>query len=249
MANLPPRAAPTLPIAPSAPQPQIAEAGPPEPPDRTASVKAEIKEEEQDEDVVQLQLGEFQLPPPPALTPQEAQNASLDCIERMFSVIDEFEKTSLISRKSKLGINRLAASNWDREGWITVLVRLPTRGCQDADIRHENGERSLPHALREALYKYIISDFRTRLDIAVAWLNEEWYNDQIMAPLVPTRQPQYEKWMMKVMDAIFPFLEVRDRMFMRTMSEIPSIPRELLDKVKLLCLDPDRSTLGIQLLQ
>jgi symplekin len=250
MANPPPRATEALPIAPSAPQPQTADAGPPEPPDEMALVKAE--KEEEDDDVVQLQLGEFRLPPPPSLSPQQAQLASLDAMDRMFSVIDEFEKTSLISRKSKLGVHRLAASNWDREGWIALLIRMATRGCQDGGVKLESGqEPNLPNALRERLYKYIIGDFRQRMDIAVAWLNEEWYNDQAMARSEPgaPRQPQYHKWMMKVMDAIFPFLEVRDRMFMRMLSEIPSIPAELLDKVKLLCLDPDRSTLGIQMLQ
>lgn len=249
MANPPARAPGALPLAPSAPQPQTAEAGPPEPPNGMALVKAEAGGEG-DEDVVQLQLGEYKLPPPVSLNTQQAQLASLNAMERMFSVIDDFEKTSLISRKSKLGVRRLAASSWDREGWISVLVRTATRGAQDAGVKSESGQaESLPDILRERLYQYIIADFRQRMDIAVAWLNEEWYNDKTRSSSGTPRQPQYQKWMMKVMDAIIPFLEVRDRLFMRTLSELPEIPVELLHKVKLLCLDPDRSSLGIQMLQ
>lgn len=183
-----------------------------------------------------LPMAEFRLPPPQALTSMQSQSACLDAMERMFSVIDSFEKTNLIARKSKLGVNRLAASNWDREGWIAMLIRLATRGTQGDDS-------PLADAVRERLYKYVIDDFRRRMDVAVAWLNEEWYNDKIMG------KAGYHKWMMKVMDGIFPYLEAKDRLFMRMLSEIPEIPGELLERVKTLCLDPDRANLGISMLQ
>jgi symplekin len=101
------------------------------------------------------------------------------------------------------------------------------------------------------LYNYVIRDFRKRMDIAVAWLNEEWYNDRVLVNTEEGshRQPQYHKWIMKLMDAIFPFLESRDRLFMRMLSETPEFPPELLEKIKMLCLDPDRTALGIQILQ
>ena len=211
------------------------------------------KEEEADGDEIQLPLGEFRLPPPQRLSAEQSRRASLEAMDRMFAVIDSFETKSLISRKSKLGVNRLAASNWDREGWIALITRMVTRGSQDNNtVKSENGQpNSLADAVRDRLYKYVIDDFRRRMDVAVAWLNEEWYNDKVMAgsEVGVSRQPQYDKWMMKVMDGIFPFLEVKDRMFMRMLSEIPEIPGELLNKVKMLCLDPDRATLGISMLQ
>lgn len=172
----------------------------------------------------------------------------------MFSIIEQFEKTSLINRKTKLGVNRLAASNWDREGWTSMIIRLPTRGIYSdpssvAVVKSENGEETvaLADVIRERLYNYVISDFRGRMDVAVAWLNEEWYNDKVQAQTAEgrNREPQYQKWTMKVMDSIFPFLEAKDRLFMRMISEIPEIPMALLEKVKLLCLDPDRTQLGI----
>lgn len=223
----------------------------------------EVEEEEEEREL--LQLGKFSLPPPFPLSPQETHEIGLEAIERMFAVVDQFDKTSLISRKSKLGANRLAASNWDREGWITVLTRLATRGMGSmpegptAVEKVENGsEASLPlmiapsalsTAIREKLYNFVIADFRGRMDVAVSWLNEEWYNDQVMAKTQANRDPQYRKWMMKVMDGIFPFLESKDRLFMRLLSEIPEVTVELMQKVKMLCLDPDRAMLGIQMLQ
>ncbi|KAF8544419.1 hypothetical protein BDD12DRAFT_815871 [Trichophaea hybrida] len=216
--------------------------------------KQEIEEEEQEghDEEIQIQLGEFQLPPPQHLSTEHSQHVSLEAMERMFGVIDAFETNSLISRKSRLGVNRLAASNWDREGWIALLIRMATRGCHDNNaLQIEHGQsRCLAAAVRERLYNYIIQDFRRRMDVAVAWLNEEWYNDMIKnrSRVGILREPQYQKWMMKVIDSIFPFLEAKDRLFMRMLSEIPEIPPELLCKVKILCLDPDRANLGIQML-
>lgn len=238
-----------------------------EPPDRAEAPKEEKAEEveEEEEERELLQLGKFSLPPPSPLSSQETYEIGLEAIERMFAVVDQFDKTSLISRKSKLGANRLAASNWDREGWITVLTRLATRGMGSAPEepttaeKVENGSEASPSsmvapsalstAIREKLYNFVIADFRGRMDVAVSWLNEEWYNDQVMAKTQVNREPQYRKWMMKVMDGIFPFLESKDRLFMRLLSEIPEVTVELMQKVKMLCLDPDRAMLGIQMLQ
>jgi len=235
--------------------------------------------DEEDEEESELQLGKFCLPPPPTLSREDLRESSFDAVNRIFSVIDQFDKTSLVSRKSKLGVMRLAASNWDREGWTTLITRLATRGMggiQGEDIKsdvsddddgddgdgddddgydeEEGGSKlqkpsALSNFIRDKLYTCIIEDFRGRMDIAISWLNEEWYNDRIMAKAQPNRQPQYKIWMMKVMDGIFPFLEGKDRMFMRLLSEIPEITVELLQKVKMLCLDPDRAVLGIQMLQ
>lgn len=237
-----------------------------------------VESNDEDEEESELQLGKFCLPPPPTLSREDLRESSFDAVNRIFSVIDQFDKTSLVSRKSKLGVMRLAASNWDREGWTTLITRLATRGMggiQGEDIKsdgsddydgddgdgdddgydkEEGGSKlqkpsALSNFIRDKLYTCIIEDFRGRMDIAISWLNEEWYNDRIMAKAQPNRQPQYKIWMMKVMDGIFPFLEGKDRMFMRLLSEIPEITVELLQKVKMLCLDPDRAVLGIQMLQ
>lgn len=229
-------------------------------------IEKKEEDEEEEEEERELQLGKFRLPPPTSLAPEEMHDIAIQAIDRMFSVVDQFDKTSLISRKSKLGANRLAASNWDREGWIAVLTRLATRGMGDTapdtvkkeEVKggdEENGEiaqmqvpTALSTAIREKLYNFVIADFRGRMDVAVSWLNEEWYNDQVMSRAGVNREPQYRKWMMKVMDGIFPFLESKDRLFMRLLSEIPEVTVELMQKVKMLCLDPDRAMLGIQML-
>ncbi|KAI5789153.1 hypothetical protein EDC01DRAFT_717765 [Geopyxis carbonaria] len=218
-----------------------------EPSGRRDIIDRETREDEE----LQLQLGEFRLAPPSCIPPDQLKRASLDSMDRMFGLINEFDKKTLMARKSKLGVGRLAANDWDREGWVSVLIRLATRGLsyEDQIIKPES-TMGMADSVRERLYNYVVEDFRGRMDVAIAWLNEEWYNDMVYASndKGDQRQPQYQTWMMKVMDAIFPFLEARDRTFMRMLSEIPEITVELLDKVKVLCLDPDRTALGIQML-
>ena len=61
--------------------------------------------------------------------------------------------------------------------------------------------------IRESLYMYVLEDFRNRINTAIAWLNEEWYNDQMQGKILGGGgQVQYSKWMLKVLDGILPFL-------------------------------------------
>ncbi|KAK6532942.1 hypothetical protein TWF281_007112 [Arthrobotrys megalospora] len=191
----------------------------------------------------------------PDLSPAQIQEACEGTLDRMFETITTLDKPV---KKERAGLNRLAAANWDRDGWITILSRLSTRGLSgiDAEITAKAKEdrmhyEALSAQVRQKLYMYVIGDFRTRMDAAIAWLNEEWYNDRLQeisagsdgdkTPL----EPQYAKWMAKIMDGIFPYLETTDRnIFLRFLSELPTIPPPVLANIRGLCLDPERSNLG-----
>ncbi|KAK6540997.1 hypothetical protein TWF694_008378 [Orbilia ellipsospora] len=190
----------------------------------------------------------------PDLSPEQIQEACEGTLERMFETITTLDKPA---KKEKAGITRLAATSLDRDGWITILSRLSTRGLSgiDAEIQAKAQENrmhyeSLSSQIRQKLFMYVMGDFRTRMDAAVTWLNEEWYNDklQAMAAKESNRtplEPQYAKWMTKIMDGIFPFLETSDRnIFLRFLSELPVIPPPVLANIRGLCLDPERSNLG-----
>ncbi|KAJ6257719.1 hypothetical protein Dda_7507 [Drechslerella dactyloides] len=191
----------------------------------------------------------------PDLSPAQIQEACEGTLDRMFETISTLDKPA---KKERAGFSRLAAASWDRDSWITVLSRLSTRGLSgiDADIQAVATENrmhyeTLSSQIRQKLYLYIMGDFRTRMDAAVSWLNEEWYNDKLQAlaarkdeDMTPL-EPQYAKWMAKVMDGIFPYLETTDRnIFLRFLSELPAIPAAVLGNIRGLCLDPERSNLG-----
>jgi len=217
-----------------------------------------------------MPLGPFELEQPPPLTDQETAEWSKGTVQRVFGVISALdEATATTVKPPKSGLNRLAANTYDRDAWVTVVSRLASRapaGLEDgsdddddddgnATVKKEdvvkasrNGTFELSNAIREALNLYIIQDFRRRIDLAISWLNEEWYADQMRetgnsdgkAP------PQhYEKWMLAMLDAMLPYLDAKDKLLIRFLSEIPGLGKEVLDRVKRLASDPERVPLAV----
>lgn len=223
------------------------------------SRRKEAEDMEEDEDMEdEYQIGTYRLPPPPPPTDEQRIEASCANVDRMFGVLDGLDRTPLVQRKNKGGLMRVAASTWDRDGWITLIIRLATRGLGacDVEIKGDDGRiQRIPSPVaqhvRDRLLAYVLVDFRQNLESAVTWLYEEWYNDSIMGkqPMGESRIRQYPIWLMRVVDGILPFVEAKDRLVIRFLSEVPELSREILNKIKILCLDPDRSTLGIQILQ
>lgn len=204
---------------------------------------------------VDLPQAPIALPVPESLTEEETIQAGRDTIDRLFETASHFEKTSLTQRKNKVGLNRVAASTWDREGWVTMLSRLSTRGLDStfSSLKREGDDdaisRELSQYVRASLFRYVTEDWRSRLDIIVAWLNEEWYNDRLHRSEGSRREPQYPIWTKKVINAIFPYLEAKDTSVMRLLSEIPELSADVFPKIKMLCIDPDKATLGVRTIQ
>ena len=155
-------------------------------------------------------------------------------------------------KKTKAGINRLAASAYDRDAWITIITRLATRAAAGLEeppkVKIESdtiGPVLLSDKIRELLYLYVLEDFRKRIDIAVAWLCEEWYNDRIQAKFGGNIVLQYDKWALKVLDGIVPYLDAKDKVLTRFLSEIPGLSAEVLQRVKGLCRDPSMVNLAL----
>ncbi|MCJ1434683.1 hypothetical protein MMC27_004052 [Xylographa pallens] len=221
----------------------------------------EVRQEPKD-----LALGPFKLPQPPPLTSEEAERLGKGTISRVFSMMSVLEEPT---KAPKPGLHRLAGSNYDKEAWITVITRLATRassGLQDAEdeVKNEaeqNGiiathkGHSLADGIRETLWKYIIDDFRIRIPIAIAWLNEEWYNDRVIEMQSASSNEQnggsmshpqnYEKWVLRVLDGIVPYLDAKDKVLIRFLSEIPGVSEAVLERIKNIARDPDRVTLAV----
>ena len=225
----------------------------------------ELRQEPKD-----LALGPFKLPQPPPLTSEEAEQLGKSTISRVFSMMNILDEPS---KAPKPGLHRLAGSNYDREAWITVITRLATRAGSSLDedeveVKDEaetngavstRGRHSLGAGIRETLWRYIIEDFRVRIPIAIAWLNEEWYNDRMREKRaagsreqkIPSTslQHNYEKWVLKVLDGIVPYLDAKDKVLIRFLSEIPGINRDILEKIKNIARDPDRVSLAVNAVQ
>ena len=243
-------------------------------------------------------LAAFKLPEAPPLTPQEIQKYGDDAVKRLFGMVSSFDETEgagALAKKSnnavKLGFNRVAASASERDSWLTIITRLATRSASGLEqlsadsngvaIKSEYGSMtkdkkggnfSIAERIREALFAYIMYDWRSRIDVATNWLCEEWYNDRIQAEALRNRQhqqssstngsssppssseiphpsPNYQKWTLRILDAILPYVEGSDKMLIRLLSEIPEIDVEILKRVKAVAEDPDRIGLSVLILQ
>ena len=217
--------------------------------------------------LTEVALGPFKLPQPPPLTAAETEQLGKGMISRVFSMMNVLEEPTAAKRQ-KSGLNRLAGSNYDREAWVTVISRLATRASAGLDeeeseenseavVKKPNGSASLGDGIRETLSKFIREDFRSRIPIAIAWLNEEWFNDQIQKQYnkhtneikpPPSPKRNYEKWMLRVLDGIVPYLDAKDKVLIRFLSEIPELSEKALERVKGLARDPERVQLAVNTL-
>lgn len=217
-----------------------------------------------------LALGPFKLPQPPPLTPEEIYQIGRSTFGRVFSNVNLLEDSS--SKKKKTGLNRLAGSSYDQEAWITVVARLLTRpsgGLENENapeddslqtvVSKEGAVTRLNHTIRDYLWRYIIEDFRARIHLAILWLNEEWLNDIAYAQTteqegqkprsLPGNTPNYDFWVIKVLDIIIPYLDSKDKLLIRFLSEIPAIDERILQRVKGLARDPERAGLAVNAIQ
>ena len=124
-------------------------------------------------------------------------------------------------------------------------------------------------SIREALRLYVLQDWKKRIDVAIAWLNEEWYNDLIQqrdyeerqasqmdhyAPDqaqddIPEPAKHYEKWLLKTMDGFIYNLDAKDKVLIRFVSEVQGLPSGVFERVKRLAEDPERVQLAVTALQ
>ncbi|KXH60951.1 mRNA cleavage and polyadenylation specificity factor complex subunit [Colletotrichum salicis] len=185
-----------------------------------------------------LRLRTFRLPPPPALTPELALSAGQGSVMSLFQFVKTLEDPA---KKSKSGINRLAASTNDRESWIAIITRLASRssaGMEDGIKDGTTGRLSLGDSIRESLYTYVLEDFRRRIDVAITWLHEEWYNDQLQKKQEGDHPLHYEKWALKLIDGFSQYLNAQDKVITRFLGEVPELSPAILSRVKLMCRDP-----------
>lgn len=221
-----------------------------------------------------VSLGPFKLSQPPPMTFEETLQIGKGTISRVFGMLNVLDEASS-AKQQRSGLNRLAGSNYDKEAWVTVITRLATRASAGLDYENDEEEDSkgmvtkqvnganLSDGIRETLWKFIIEDFRSRIHIAIAWLNEEWFNDQMQNKYreqnkhreqegddktTPRSKRHYEKWMLKVLDGIVPYLDAKDKLLIRFLSEIPAVNEDVLERVKGLARDPERVQLAVNAL-
>ncbi|KAJ5577841.1 uncharacterized protein N7459_006805, partial [Penicillium hispanicum] len=219
-----------------------------------------------------VSLGPFVLPQPPPMSEEEAGEVGRSAVSRVFGMINLVETTPSPTKsksQQQLGFARLAGSTFDRNAWVVLLTRLATRapaGLEGGDKLSKvssvasRRQTSISDSIRETLYRYILEDFRGRLNIGITWLNEEWYNDRVQMKAAATQRDEadeveptvtlhYDTWVLRLLDGILPYIDSRDiKVLVRFLSEVPEITIPVTQRVASLAKDPERVNLCVQAL-
>lgn len=214
-------------------------------------------------------LAPYKLPEAPPLSEQEAQKYGDLTVHRAFGMLSSVDENQK-SKVTKGGFNRLAASDYGRDAWVTILSRLATRASAGLDdpedgikyeysVKSAKGNLKISDAVRDGLYQYIMYDWKKRIDVAISWLNEEWYNDMIMAQSAKSSTTNgatnghaasdlptgnYHRCALRLIDGILPYIENTDKILLRFLSEIPAIDYDILVRMKKMAEDPERIDLA-----
>ncbi|KAK0872925.1 hypothetical protein LTR87_012184 [Friedmanniomyces endolithicus] len=234
----------------------------------------------------------FVLEAGPPLTESEREEYSKLAFTRVFGTLAELDKSVKAKGAKKRdgetkGFNRLASTGigQDRDGWVALLIRLATRSTFDLNdgdeeegfVKQEHDDRALTKrggaaqpfdlasAIRHTLLNYVMEDFRRRIDVAIAWLNEEWYSDRLAylsrhatqdpshqtRPTMSSDLPNYTRSCLLTLDTLTTYLDDRakdGRLLIRFLSEIPEIDSQILSRVAKIADDPERVQMACQAL-
>lgn len=214
-------------------------------------------------------LAPYKLPEAPPLSEQDVQKYGDMTVQRAFGMLSSVDETQK-SRTNKGGFNRLAAVDYTRDAWVTILSRLATRASAGLDdpeegikdeyaVKNAKGNTKLSDAVRDGLYQYIMYDWKKRIDVAISWLNEEWYNDMVLAQAAEesttngssngytmSKPPKgnYHRCALRLIDGILPYIEHTDKILLRFLSEVPTIDYSILVRLKKMAEDPERIDLA-----
>lgn len=217
--------------------------------------EADGEEEDEDEDnyeygaITEERKIDVELPKPKPMTSEDKIKHLQRIVENIMNIKNSDETPGITGTMGKKldPLERVKLLQWNNNhSWLDILTRLATRG-----VMH-NEEMS--NLIRQTLYDYFLEDFTGRIGMVLEWLGEEWFYESLTSNSGNEKQADtyinYDKWSLKFLEGLIPFLENKHRrLFIRLMSELPRVEQDHIDKVRPICLDPARSSLGFQTLK
>ncbi|SCU82235.1 LAFA_0C09956g1_1 [Lachancea sp. 'fantastica'] len=186
---------------------------------------------------------DFILAPPAPMSEEEKKEHFARILTHILDVRKADEEEDAYDEAPDNLLHKVRLMKWNsKTSWLTLLTRLATRGLV------HNSEMS--NTARLAIYEYFLDDFGNRVDVVIEWLSEEWYFESLQNGSSSKETPIYDEWSLKVLDALVPVLEPSHRrLFIRLVSELPRLTQSHIERIKSICLDPLRGSLGFQSLK
>ncbi|KAF9153975.1 hypothetical protein BG015_002175 [Linnemannia schmuckeri] len=132
--------------------------------------------------------------------------------------------------------------------WMSIVSRLLTRAFPR---NSEEVATSGVQSMKERMVDYICQDFKQRRELALTWLHEEWYYEEMSRRQsgedMDDREPQYLWCLYKILDGITSGTDydAKDRGLTRFLLEVPELPDGAVDMIQKYCDDPLRAQQGI----
>ncbi|TIA74606.1 hypothetical protein E3P91_00844 [Wallemia ichthyophaga] len=132
-----------------------------------------------------------------------------------------------------------------RDLWSVVLVRLLTRGLSYVGNHIQDEQLQLEKRARETLIDFISMDFDRRYNIAILWLNEEWFNYTLLKDTEENASLDgYNELLSHIIDRQITQLSnnnsnITSAAFVKFVMDLPIISQDSLNKVHKICLDSE----------
>lgn len=218
-------------------------------------------------------FGGAQLPSPPPLDQEKLKRLHANIVERLLKGLEAQRAAAAVSASPAKKQGGQAPTNHDRTPYLQFLVRLATRvpiGLEVEDEKINAMGYNYADAIRERLLQYVMQGWKTRIDVAITWLTDEWMTDTVVAQEKAKEKakcadeakengakremglPNYTRWLHKLVDELSAFIgaELPEvKILIRLLSEIPHVSREVIEKVKRLAEDPERIGLVVPALR
>ncbi|KAK9765013.1 hypothetical protein K7432_006996 [Basidiobolus ranarum] len=194
-----------------------------------------------------LESKPYELGAPILYNNEQYQDMAKDALNRILQT----ESTLIGPAGSHLATTKRAGE--DNFGdWMSIVARLVARGVPFVDGASQEEDHkqleSYKDQLRETLCNFIAENFRARHELAALWLQEEWYNDALMSKKF-TWEPQYPKWLHRLLDCCIPTVDAKDRILTKFFLDIPEVTEHAASMVKICCDDAQRLLMGLALLR
>ncbi|KAI5992588.1 Symplekin tight junction protein C terminal-domain-containing protein [Pisolithus orientalis] len=212
-------------------------------------------------DDLPFDLLDFKLPSPKDLSADERVALMRGAVTRIWDGAEDLRRTT-----------SMGSSQTANDMWMLLIVRMITRAVilpgasespkddaesSDAADAQLTALCSRQDALRQTLCEYIMSDFPSRLRLAITWMNEEWYNDRIRSAADPNWRPNYESWLNQIVSTYQTILESkadgkpdsRDKAFSRFLLDLPDVPSDVLDMLRDLSVEAEKMHVGFTTLR
>ena len=104
--------------------------------------------------------------------------------------------------------------------------------------------------LTDALIKFVMEDFRTRIDLGILWLYQQYVKEEGQRPgCTIESDSQYAMCLKKILNGMKETLEPRDKLFTKFLLEAPVLSDGVRRIIKEYCMDPSRVMVGFSTLR